>query len=262
MHIPVNIHSEFEDIGTVAEYCPVCRTVRAFTCHVMVDRVALLHLIPLTEVGRNNYLQMVCHTCKLKTTVYAPKYTRSSPESLTLEVLIKETNPEVLLKHGNDLLVADKLRNNTATNEERHAVLMDALRFMGNGKIENKERSIDFRIDMMAYGAGAAILFEMFFGFACYGDIIALKDHSLEFLSVGLTVGIAASLYFLRVEQNRFRNPTYLDDSLNSIIKRMLGPLYPTDQELLTALKKLDEEYWQVKKKYSLDELKKILKGN
>jgi len=238
--------SEQADIvGLVADFCPICRDIRPFTLRKILKVKTsgfILVAIPVvehyesTEVGCDR----VCNICNLDLPAISAMYESVEPVTgLTLDELVRETNPEIYKKAGERLALEERIRSGKLESDRRREFLLEPFRVLEHRirKIRGSDRDSLSRILV-----GALIL-------SIAGLIVSsCVPHPVkDALQTICGLGLAGSLLALIVRgcgrlNRKAKLGLVLRSEIYPLLGRALKPLNPSREEIMDVFQDLRRE--------------------
>ncbi len=224
-------------IGYVADFCPICRGLRAFRL-VAISRVGHVYGLALGQ-GQVVAHHKICNDCGIRLEANHVEFAGTAPSVPTsLDQLIAETYPNIYEAYQSRLMVEERVKRDPATFCSRDrmtlirepfdlvAPLLESGSFGGMG--------IDFRSGVAAFFAvGVPLLMSILVAkipfFSRLHDCVAV----LALLSA--IAGVVAVIY-VRVTASR----RYVQSRILPLLCRALKPLQPSADEIDSALGGLD----------------------
>lgn len=122
---------ELDIVGRAADFCPICRQVRAFTIRkeyrvrVSIGVHAFIPIVQEQDAKAVGY-DRVCETCNLDLPVGQWNYlTLADRNPLTLEDLVRRTNPQLRERVAVRLAVEDRVLRGSLNPDERRTLLAE-----------------------------------------------------------------------------------------------------------------------------------------
>lgn len=213
-------------IGYVADFCPVCRTLRCFK----VKRVGTVPHVYYVSLGGEGDLvghTRTCAGCNVDLDARPELYLGIHPHMLPPEELASATNPDWRLVHAERLKLEAALASDPATlsPEQRTTLLQEPFALLAP-KAEERFRSPHFDPRTLGMLLGALVLVGLA---AALGGAIPGAKTGLVILAV--LIGVAGVAW--QVAQTRRR---WLRDVIFPTLLHALRPLRPTPREIEDAL--------------------------
>jgi hypothetical protein len=215
--------------GYVADYCPVCRAVRAFS----VQRIGMAwHLWYITvSKGELAGYQRTCCDCGMALPMEIGHYSRLSGELLPLVQLEQATNPHLSIRHADALAAAARLREAPLLLEE-----------------SERRRQIDAALRMQAdaldeYDAATQLDREVWWSIAgafafCAVVLMALRQQAPENADKGFIIAFFLGLGAVAWQLSQM-GERLLQRAILPKLARSLAPLQPRPAELDEAFERL-----------------------
>jgi len=188
------------ELGTVADYCPLCHEVRPCTLH----RVTSPFHVNYIELGKGDFVrnEIRCNTCRLVRPAHPDLFQNVGRSGATdFKMLIERTQPEVRSRHAREIALDERMRQGKLTREERHEILLAELKL---AEALVAPRASEQHFDpwaglgcfMTAFGAPAAA--------GCIAEALgASKDVSLVMLCLAALIALGATLVALATDVRR-----------------------------------------------------------
>jgi hypothetical protein len=233
--------------GSVADFCPVCRTLRAFRFFA-VERVMEVIYIPLSRTPLGQFVR--CGTCGATLKSDAARFAAFADAGSDLETLIVTTRPELRTEHAERLGLEETLRRSPdALDLTQRARLLfepfEALEAMVRNRLKE------------------GIHFDAYSGLGCGGVVLALffgpwitrnLAPSWHWL-VSAVFGVAAVLGLWAIVQF-FKHPGRSARKLVvPLLARSLAPLRPLQDEVALCLEQCRKERWKIGRHVRVDAL-------
>lgn len=226
-------------LGSVADFCPVCRALRAFRI-VQVERTTELLHVPLSRTPLGLFLR--CRSCDARIAADAKAYAEFAAENEDdLETLIATTRPDLREARAERLALEERLRRSPAGLEpaERADLLFEPFQALEGMVRDRVKEGMHFDV-RSALGCGGALLALI------AGPWISRKlPPSWQWL-VAATIGLAFALGLYTLFEF-FRNPgRSAGQRVLPLLARALAPLKPLDEELALCLFHCRREGWRI----------------
>ena len=225
--------------GSVADFCPVCRALRAFQ-YFVVERVMEVIYLPLSRTPLGEFVR--CGTCGATLASDAARFEAfADAGSDDLETLIATTRPDLRAEHAERLELEETLRRSPdALDVAQRARLLfepfEALEAMVRNRLKE------------------GMHFDAYSGLGCGGVVLALffgpwitrnLAPSWHWL-VGVLFGVAAVLGLWAIVQF-FMNPGRSARQLVvPLLARSLAPLRPLQDEVALCLEQCRKARWKI----------------
>ena len=238
-------HKADEDrIGFAADYCPVCRTLRAFALY----RLAIPEQDPITGARGDRLDGYVrhCQTCKATFDAVPDTYSGLSPNLKDVESLQLETFRNYLEEYAVQLAL-DRIPGPQLMGQDRIDRVNDPLLAIG---IATQPKRFDHKMDAICWMALAVAMVLLVLA---WPQISAAGDHFAAWppLLVGPAI-LAVAVAFVRMGMVGQR-ATLRWATLH--LANALAPVRPTDAELEKGLSALHERRLWLGKKASVERL-------
>ncbi|HYG73867.1 MAG TPA: hypothetical protein VEK08_02450 [Planctomycetota bacterium] len=116
-------------LGYAADFCPFCRRIRAFKITQLSQQT---HTYFISVHESELELTMNCLSCKFSCGTKTSNYLNLEPQTSALEELIQRTHPDVRSKYKNELALAERVRGETTTSQERIAWLKEPFQLVNH----------------------------------------------------------------------------------------------------------------------------------
>jgi hypothetical protein len=245
-------------LGHVADFCPICRELRAFE----VFRAGMAGHIYGVTAGEGELLGYVklCTKCGLKLGADPLQYA-CYDESFTtnLEVLIAKTFPGVREKFSDRLAFEEQVRKNPGvmSSQARQGYLMEPF-VLFNGVVEQcfgGDVPLDAPSSLGCLGTIVATGVLFFLGIIGKGD--AAKDRFLLAMLVVFGIGTALTLLQFYLRPHR-----YVRRKVFPFVVQALKPLEPTRSELANCLEKCVRMRMKIGTTFKLEQIWTELQGS
>jgi hypothetical protein len=217
------------ELGTVADYCPVCHDIRPCTLH-RVTRAIHAYGVP---IGKGDYLgdEIRCDVCRFVRHGNPELFENVGQSGASdLETLVQRTQPRLRTRYAAQLELDERMRKGSLTREERQGVLLGALR---SAEALLQPRTQDLHFDAWAglgcflTVAGAPVVVMS----AIAGQLHPIVAGAIALLVIGGTV----KALWTDV-------PRHARKVIAPRIARGLRPLAPEIEEIETALRDCAED--------------------
>lgn len=218
--------------GLVADFCPICREIRAF----QLTRVGAAGHVYFISFGEGN---LVAYTtkCQMCGSLYHAQPTRYSAsekdEQVNLETLIQTTFPRLREVHAQRLALEARLRQKSSslTQDERRDLLIEPFTIV-NPLVEARYASAEFDRQ-----SGLGCLATVLIGGGLFFGSIVLKDRAKDWglLAAAILggVGILYTLLQLHLAPKRFVRRKIIPS-----LAKALAPLKPGREEIESSLER------------------------
>jgi hypothetical protein len=218
--------------GWVANFCALCRDVRAFRL-VRVGLATHINHIALSQGKLVGHL-IVCETCGLRYSTEIARYVapvKKRPNDI--EALIAATFPDLRVVHAERLAMEGKLKTSPAflSAEQRQMLLLEPFVLM-NPTVETRfKNSTQFDTPSGIGCLGTIIVGLALFilSFSYHGS---QQDNVLIIAAVVSGIGVAYTLLQFHLAPGR-----YVRTRMMPGLARALRPLHPTREEIEACLK-------------------------
>lgn len=231
-------------LGWVAEFCPLCRALRAFKL-IRVGTAGHVYYITLGEGKLVGHL-IQCGDCGLKVAAEPSRYAALEKRRIDdLELLAQRTFPSWRSVYAGRLALEEQLRKTPAglTPEQRKALLMEPFALM-NPQIEARY-SGELQFDKQS-GLGCLAALFLPAGLFIYGTR-ALKGVQQDrvLIAAAILFGIGGLYTAAQLILGRGR---FVDRRIVPILARSLVPLNPTYHEIAECLDRCRAEGMRIGK--------------
>jgi hypothetical protein len=204
------------NIGYVADFCPVCHTVRAFS----VQEIGMawhLYYLPVSKAEPAGH-QRTCCECGMTYPMEITQFPRVSEQLLPLEALRDATNPHLTVRLAHAPPEADRLRR-----------IDSALRLQADSvEVYDASQHLDREVWLSILG-GAAFCSLIYAG---------LLQRAPENLDTGFIIAFFLSIGFVAWQLSQ-TGERFLRREVLPRLARSLAPLHPAESELASALERL-----------------------
>jgi len=237
-------------LGFAADFCPICREVRAFRVSEL-RRVAHLNYIPL---GKGDLLhhEVICQRCQTIQPLAALRYTACVPmHKGDAFDLAERTNPDIA-EHCAELIELERCADEGTLNAEQRARLIfraiAALDYMA--RLRKQEGALR---PGAAYSGLAAL-------FAVLVAVLAWADPRFGWVARASTSVGAACLLWLAIRMGLGAKRWWVVKNAYPRLARALVSLAPTTEELRHALAAVGSGGGAISKIIDLDDLDAFLR--
>ena len=226
-------------LGSVADFCPICRALRAFRI-VEIERATEVLHVPLIRTPLGRFLR--CLSCDARIAADAEQYAAfAAADEDDLETLIATTRPDLREARAERLALEERLRRSSAglAPAERADLLFEPFQAL-EGMVRDRVKQGMFFDVRSALGCGGALLALL------AGPWISRRlPPSWQWL-VAATLGLAFALGLYTLFEF-FRNPgRSAGQRVLPLLARALAPLKPLDEELALCLFHCRKEGWRI----------------
>ena len=218
----------YKRLGYVADFCPLCREVRAFE----LKRVGLaghIYYISLTE-GELAGHEMRCTGCDTEYNAKPEIYARPSKELRTLRELIPLTFPNLATHHAGRLALEKAIRDPFAkvSQQDRMALIREPFNLL-SPKAEAR-----YRASLVDHGSIAAFFAALIPGSLAAAGLVAILPPDLE---PAIWVGLLIASTVVAWIWSLYSRSRFIDKGILPPLIRALHPLKPTIGEITAVLK-------------------------
>ena len=239
MFIHWRVHRVEEVVGSVADFCPICRALRAFR-FVKVERVSEILFVPLSRTALGRFVR--CLACEATLAADDSQYAAfAGAKEDDLETLIATTRPGLRAERAERLALEERLRRSPdgLAPAQRADLLFEPF--------EALEAMVRSRLK-------EGIRFDAYSGLGCGGAVAALvagpwmarKLPAPWQWLVGPVLGLAIALGAYTLFEF-FRNPgRAAGKRVLPLLARALAPLQPLQEELALCIYHCRNERWKI----------------
>jgi hypothetical protein len=217
-------------VGRVADFCPICRDMRAFELS-HIGRSAHLYGVALSK-GDTLYFEATCQTCGVYFSTHERKYASvATGEGATLEHLLSECGPRRPEHLRKDLEQAERMRAGTLTPEERRAMMSETFEFLNE---HARHRRNQISADQKTNGScttSILVFCGMWFVLYAWGRFVPSHPiggaKTIYILAGIVMIGVVYTFWQIYGDTQRFATSSILPK-----LARALQPLHPTSEEL------------------------------
>jgi hypothetical protein len=211
-------------LGLVADFCPICRDLRAF------------EMFRAEMAGQLLGHVKQCKSCGLKLGTDPDQYTGfEPPTSSNLEVLVARTFPGIWMKFADRLAIEEELRRHPGmiAPEARQGYLMEPF-VLFNATVEQcYAGKVPLDLPSTLGGLATIILTGIILCLAAMVEDLQTKDHLFAAMLAVFGVGTTFTLWQLYLRPHR-----YVRQKVIPSLAVALKPLAPNQQDLESCLEK------------------------
>jgi hypothetical protein len=219
----------YRTLGYVADYCPTCRSPKAFE----LQRVGIVSHVYYLSFGEGRLAghQRTCKACGTSLDANPTTYASVSPKPMALPELIEKTFPNLLQTCQPILALEEKIKKspNSLSASERHAVIRGPMLSL-SAKVEKRFASthIDKETGLALLGGIVAFIVGLIAA-SRFAPTVADKS-SVIILVLGILLvawqGLGSRRRFMRRE-------------IIPVVVKTIGPVKPTESEVKAVLAEL-----------------------
>jgi hypothetical protein len=238
--IVIGWHVEKKTKGFVADYCEVCRDVTAFALleEVQLSRFYALYCIPVDSHETTSHV-MTCATCGTMYSTEATRYRAVAPEATNTVELIESTNPRLMKKHREVLVLRRRMADGLLSKDERAELLRETFTFV--------VPFLKAKTDLLApFGAiGSGCLVTVLVAFIIGLCVASLANNKQLGVAIGVLIFLLAGLVSVPIAILLHRRATrvFVEREIHPLLFGMLKPLKPDTQELNDVLQRFGEDH-------------------
>ena len=236
--------------GLVADFCPVCRDVRAF----YLLRVGMAGHVYYLSFGEGKLAGHIiqCTQCQLRLAVNPMQYAsvETHGRSTDIEALVRTTFPKLREVYAKRLALEAQCRRTptTLTPDERASLLIEPFQLLNAGV---EARIKNTRLDKQS---GLGFLGTLIVPLVLLSIAVSLREplqeQMLAIAGITFLVGLLYTFVQLGLGPQRF-----VRNQVVPSLARALDPLEPTPDELTACLKKCQTAGLRIGKKLKLPHL-------
>jgi hypothetical protein len=247
MHIIAGMKQVEQVRGMVADFCPICREVRAF----QLIRIGLVSHIYYVSSGAGTLAGYVirCNECGLRLKTDSDRYAATEKDSrVGIEALVRDTFPKLREVYAARLEVETRVKQNpqSLSADERKYILMEPFTLL-NHLVERRFANyteLDKESSLACLGTVLVVVGFMFASWAFPRQIQEILLSSAIFFGIG-TVYTVNQLY---LGPRRF----FMAQVLPPLVKA-LKPLKPTREEVAACIDRCKTQHLKISKVAKLD---------
>ncbi|MBC3876035.1 hypothetical protein [Undibacterium flavidum] len=240
----------YRKIGFVADFCPMCRSIKGF----LLRRVGLAGHIYYISVGEGDLIgyERTCENCQTTFNADANKYASFCKKTTSLNDLQRQTYPALTTDIAERLELEEKIRNtpNLFSRSERQDLIFLPFALLAP-KVERQYANIQIDKETGFSMLGVIIFFMIIPGFV-QNNFPQYAEESLLFF-VALSV-ILLAWQFLTAGRRFMRK------QIIPVLARALVPLRPTEAEIRLTLEDMKKQKQKIGVKLKINDLMEHLK--
>ena len=220
-------------LGYVAEFCPLCRDVRAFE----VTRIGMSKHLYFVAYQKGELVGFIrrCMTCRTDLSAVPDTYRQLSDKPLPVQALLPLTHPDLKERYAARLAVEADLANRfKKVPQATRAELIKEPFLLLSPKVEKRFGS--FKVDELTLGTALITWIVLPYIFIWLQDVLPRAAEKV--LSVFAAAAFTAGLVAVGVLHYRSAD-RFLRKEIYPVLVPALLPLKPTPQELDTVLKQM-----------------------
>ena len=232
-------------LGSVADFCPVCRNLGPFTLNV-VRRVSHVYYIPL---GRGDVLghERTCQECRTPYQAKDTTYLQVARRRLPFEELKRVTYPTLDAAARDRLELEDRVRNGRLklSSADRFAWIKAPFMYL-SPRVEWRFASTHIDKEV-----GLAIIATLALPFVV-GNVTRayFPDVSPQATAISFCTGLSVVIWQLIGSGSRFMRREIIP-----VLARSLAPLQPTQQELEAVIHEIRQGTHKIGRKVKLEQI-------
>jgi hypothetical protein len=237
-------------LGYVAEFCPVCREIRACRLFRVGEKFSAEPLNGAPRIA--NVVR--CQHCPFTTPVDALTYaSMAKTPSSDIEQLIQQTNPQIRTKLAGSLALAESLKQPDAqvSSGLRQSLLLEPFQHLA-GPLEVMFRR-NKKLDRPTISSGlVTIVLTFLLVGGCTAFSHGPRDDDKWFLAVALAAVIGG---LFTLVQHALGAKRRVRTEFIPALANALRPLKPTREELATCVSTVRADGWRLGKEVQPDQL-------
>lgn len=236
-------------LGFVADFCPICREIRAFR----LVRIGLASHIYYISFGMGKLVDhhIRCHECGLALSVDPLRYAVIEKDPFALERLIEVTFPQLKEIHAERLALESQIKKTPSllTPEERANLFIEPFRLLNPLLEQRFQESTKFDKQSGIGCLGTILISAVLFILA--GNVRTPMQDKIALMAViFLCIGTAYTFVQLHFGPGRF-----LKEKIVPPLAQALDPLEPTQEEISRCLEKCKAAQMRIGQKLNLQTL-------